>query len=144
VDTNAITSLADTILDQTGDAVVYADETGVIRQWNRAAAALFGYSAADAIGQTLDLIIPKRFQPAHWRGFDAALKTGVTPLGGRPLLTQAMHQTGRTLYIELVLTVVTAQDGGPPSRAVAVARDVTDRVERQKAEARARHAAPAR
>lgn len=138
-----MTFLADSILEQLGDAVVYADETGVIRRWNRAAAALFGYSAANAIGERLDLIVPKHFQVAHWRGFDAAVKTGVTNLGGRPMLTQAMHQTGRKLYIELTITLVTPQTGGPASGAVAVARDVTDRVEQQKAETAARNVAPA-
>ena len=130
-----ITSFADLILEQMGDAVVYADETGVIRRWNRAAAALFGYSAENAIGQSLDLIIPERFRAAHWRGFDAAVKTGATKLRGRPTLTQAMHQTGRKLYVELTFALIAPQAGGPAYGAVAVARDVTERVEQQKAEA---------
>jgi len=85
--------------------------------------------------QSLDLIIPERFRAAHWRGFDAAVKTGVTNLRGRPTLTQAMHQTGRKLYVELTFALIAPQAGGPAYGAVAVARDVTDRVERQKAEA---------
>ncbi|MGA2945289.1 MAG: PAS domain-containing protein, partial [Xanthobacteraceae bacterium] len=51
-------SLADSILEQIADAVIYADETGTIRRWNSAAAVLFGYDAAEALGQNLDIIIP--------------------------------------------------------------------------------------
>ena len=51
-------SLAEAILEQIADAVIFAEATGTIRRWNRAAAALFGYRPADALGKKLDLIIP--------------------------------------------------------------------------------------
>ena len=129
------TSLAESILEQIGDAVIYADGTGTIRRWNRAAAALFGYSAAEALGQNLDLIIPERLRAAHWRGFEAAMTKGVMKLQGRPTLTRAVHQSGRKIYVELTFALVKDQ-GGAARGAVAVARNVTERIEQQRAGAR--------
>ena len=125
-------ALAESILEQIADAIIYADDTGTITRWNHAAAALFGYSAAEALGQRLDLIIPEHLRAAHWRGFEAAMTNGVTRLQGRPTVTRATHQTGRKLYVEMTFALVKGQAVG----AVAVARDVTERIERQRADAR--------
>jgi len=125
-------SLAESILEQIGDAVVYVDQTGTIRRWNRAAAALFGFSAAEALGQSLDRIVPEHLRAGHWRGFDAAMTTGVLKLQGRPTLTRATHQTGRKLYVEMTFALVRGRAGSAPLGAVAVARDVTERVEQQR------------
>ena len=130
-------SLAEAILEQIADAVIFADATGTIMRWNHAAAALFGYSAAEALGQKLDLIIPEHLRAAHWRGFEAAMTHGVMKLQGRPTLTRATHQTGRRLYVEMTFALVKGQAGG----AVAVARDVTRRIEEQQADAHAMDAA---
>ena len=131
-----MSSLAESILEQIADAVIYADDTGTIMRWNHAAAALFGYSAADALGQNLDLIIPEHLRPAHWRGFEAAMTNGVMKLQGRPTVTRATHQTGRKLYIEMTFALVTGQAGDAARGAVAVARDVTERIQQQRADAR--------
>ena len=132
-------SLAEAILEQIADAVIYADDTGTIMRWNHAAAALFGYSAAEALGQNLDLIVPEHLRAAHWRGFEAAMTHGVMKLQGRPTLTRATHQTGRRLYVEMTFALVQGQAGGAARGAVAVARDVTERVEQQKADARGKN-----
>ena len=105
-------SLAESILEQIGDAVIYADNTGTIRRWNHAAAALFGYSAEEAVGQNLDLIIPEHLRAAHWRGFEAAMTNAVMKLQGRPTLTRAAHKAGRKLYIEMTFALVKDQAGG--------------------------------
>jgi len=128
--------LAESILEQIADAVIYADETGTIRFWNHAAAVLFGYDAAEALGQNLDLIIPEHLRAAHWRGFEAAMKHGALHLQGRPTLTRAAHKTGRKLYVEMTFALVKGGSGGPTHGAVAVARDVTERIEQQRASAR--------
>ena len=125
-------SLAESILEQIGDAVVYVDQTGTIRRWNRAAAALFGFGAAEALGQSLDRIVPEHLRAGHWRGFDAAMTTGALKLQGRPTLTRATHQTGRKLYVEMTFALVRGRAGSAPLGAVAVARDVTERVEQQR------------
>ena len=131
-----VSSVAESILEHIADAVVFADDTGTIRRWNRAAAALFGYTTAEALGQRVDLIIPERLRPAHWRGFAAAMTSGALKLSGHPTVTRAMHRTGRKLYVEMTFALVTADTEGPPLGAVAVARDVTERIEQQRAEGR--------
>jgi len=68
---------------------------------NRASAELFGFSAEEAVGQNLNLIVPGHLRVAHWRGFDEAMANGVLKLQGRPTLTRALHKNGRKLYIEM-------------------------------------------
>ena len=131
-----MSSLAERILDQIADAVIYADRTGTIRRWNRRAAALFGYSAAEALGQNLDLIIPEHLRTPHWRGFEAAMTSGVMKLEGRPTLTRATHKSGGKLYVEMTFALVKGDLEGSALGAVAVARDATERVEARPAAAR--------
>jgi PAS domain S-box-containing protein len=126
------TTLAELILEQIADAAIYADDKGTITRWNQAAAALFGYSVAEALGQKLDLIIPEHLREAHWRGFEVAMTSGVMKLQGRPTVTRAKHRTGRKLYIEMSFGLVKETDGTVLG-AVAVARDVTERIEKQRA-----------
>ena len=126
-------NLAERILDCAGDAVIFADGAGTIRRFNPAAEALFGYSAEEALGQSLDLIIPEHLRAAHWRGFDAAMNRATLKLGGRPILTRALHRSGRKLYVEVTFAIV---DGAEPPGAVAVARDLTERLERERMAAR--------
>ncbi|UPJ62909.1 PAS domain S-box protein [Bradyrhizobium sp. 191] len=120
------------IIEDVADALIYSDRSGTIMRWNRASAALFGFSAADALGQNLDLIIPEHLRAAHWKGFEAALASGVMKLAGKPTLTRALHKSGRKLYIEMTFALV--RDAGRSVQgSVAMARDVTERVERERA-----------
>ena len=123
--------LAEQILDQVADALIFADRSGTIRRWNLAAAALFGFPAEEALGQSLDLIIPEYLRTAHWRGFDAAMKNVALKLQGRPTLTRGLHKNGRKLYVEMTFAPIAAD--GEALVSVAVARDVTERVERDRA-----------
>jgi len=109
------------ILDQMADALIYADHEGKIRLWNRAAAALFGYKAAEALGNSVDIIVPERLRAPHWRGFDAAMASGTLKLSGRPTLTRAQHKDGSRLYIEMSFALVQEADGRAIG-SVAVAR----------------------
>lgn len=128
-------ALAEWILEQTSDAVIYANRSGIITRWNGASATLFGFSAAEALGHSLDLIIPEHLRAAHWRGFDAALAQGATRLHGRPTLTRALHKAGHKLYVEMTFALVKDPDGDVVG-SVAIARDVTERVARERANAR--------
>ncbi len=128
--------LAERILDQTADAVIYADRTGTILRWNPAASALFGYSAEEALGRGLDLIIPEHLRDAHWRGFEAAMTSGAMKLQGRPTLTRALHKTGRKLYTEMTFAIVKSAGNDEVLGSVAVVRDVTERVEKERAASR--------
>jgi PAS domain S-box-containing protein len=128
--------LAEQILDQVGDAIICADHTGAIIRWNRASTALFGFSAEEALGQSLELIIPDHLRAAHWSGFDAAMTKGALKLQGRPTLTRALHKSGRRLYVEMTFAVVKGDAGSEVLCSVAMARDVTERVERERAASR--------
>lgn len=127
--------LGDLIVEQTADAVIYSNRDGVIERWNAAATAMFGYCADEALGQSLDLIIPERLRAAHWRGFDAAMTSGKTRLHGRPTLTRAEHKTGSKLYVEMSFAVI-VDAAGTTLGSVAMARDVTERIDREKATVR--------
>jgi PAS domain S-box-containing protein len=109
------------VLDQMSDAVIYADRGGKIQLWSRAATALFGYEAAEALGSSIDIIVPERLREPHWRGFDAAMASGTLKLSGRPTLTRAVHKDGTRLYIEMSFELVKDADGGSVG-SVAVAR----------------------
>ena len=125
-------SLDAQILDAVADALIFADRSGAILRWNHAAAHLFGYSADEALGQNLDLIIPEHLRGPHWNGFSAAITSGTMKLQGRPTLTRALHKGGGRLYIEMTFALVRGA-AGEVLGAVAMARDVTERVERERA-----------
>jgi PAS domain S-box-containing protein len=120
------------ILEQAAEAVIYANKAGVIERWNAAAVAMFGFTPSEALGQHLDLVIPEHLRKAHGRGFDAAIENGKTRLGGRPTLTRGQHKTGQKLYVEMSFALVKDANGAVLG-SVAVARDATERVEREKA-----------
>lgn len=111
----------------TPDAVIYADREGTIRVWNDGAAALFGFSAAEALGQNLDLIIPERLRAAHWAGFDRAMETGTTKGGREVRVTRGLHKDGRRLYVEMSFGVALDARSGKAIGSVAMARDGTER-----------------
>lgn len=122
------------IVADVADALIYADREGVIRAWNPAATALFGFAEAEALGQSLDLIIPTHLREAHWRGFDRAIARGHCSREVRT--TRGTHKDGRKLYVDMSFCVVT--DGaGQSLGSAAMARDVTSRylaeLERRKA-----------
>lgn len=120
------------ILEGVADALIYSDRAGTIVRWNGASSALFGFSAQEALGRSLDLIIPEHLRAAHWKGFEAAMSSGTMKLAGRPTLTRALHKDGRRLYIEMTFALVRDADGKVLG-SVAMARDVTERVERERA-----------
>ncbi len=129
---NDTPELAEWIIGQISDAVIFADCSETIVRWNQAAETLFGYSANEALGSKLDLIIPEHLRTAHSTGFGAAITNGATRLHGRPTLTRATHKSGRKLYVEMTFALVKAPDGTALGSA-AVARDVTERIERERA-----------
>ena len=125
-------SLAELILEHIAEAVVYADRAGLIERWNSGAVAVFGFTASEALGCSLDLIIPEHLRAAHWRGYEAAIASGTLRLAGRPTLTRGLHKSGLKLYVEMSFSLV-RDDAGNVLGSVAVARDVTERVTREKA-----------
>jgi PAS domain S-box-containing protein len=114
------------IAEQAPDAIIFADTKGVVRFWNESAKAVFGYSAGEALGRSLDLIIPERLRRAHWDAFQRAIEIGQTRLGRQALATRAVHRDGNKLYVELSFAVVKDM-AGTVAGALGVARDITSR-----------------
>ena len=119
-------TLARTIVDVTSDAIIAADRNGRIRLWNRGATLIFGYDAGEAIGQSLDMIVPERLRRAHWDAFDASMATGRTKHTDEVLTTRSMHKDGRTLYVDLSFGLVRDANGDVHG-AFAIGRDCTKR-----------------
>ena len=115
------------IVESTGDAVLYAGRDGRIRYWNGGAEAIFGWTAAEAVGQSMDLIIPDRLRGRHWAGWEKSMATGVTRYSGQDLLAvPAQRKDGKSLSIEFTIQLI-RDDAGELAGAAAVVRDVTAR-----------------
>ncbi|WP_182422163.1 EAL domain-containing protein [Aureimonas sp. ME7] len=115
------------------DAIVAADGRNLIQAWNAAAETMFGFSAAQAIGQPLDIIIPSALRPAHRRGLQRSVEHGSSPLMGAPISMSALHADGTEFPIEISLSRWT--ENGEP-RFGSIIRDITDR---KRAEEKLRH-----
>ena len=114
------------IVESMPEAVVYSDREGIIRLWNRGAEAIFGYRQEDALGHTLDLIIPERWRGRHWEGYRTVMLTGVTRYGQELLAVPASRIDGTRISIEFSIILPTDRDGKVLG-AVAIVRDVTTR-----------------
>jgi PAS domain S-box-containing protein len=123
--------LASLLVEQAPDAVIFADRQGIIREWNPAAEKMFGHAREEALGQSLDLIVPERFREAHWRGFKRALAEGETKYSGQSLPTRSRHRDGSTIYVELTFAIVHDATGAVIG-ALAHARDISERWQRER------------
>ncbi|GGN86583.1 signal transduction histidine kinase [Streptomyces albiflavescens] len=116
---------------QAPDGIVIIDGEGLIRYWNRGAERIFGFSAADVAGRSLDVIIPEKHRKRHWDGFQTAMDRGATKYGEADLLTvPALAADGSTLSIEFSVALLTGADGA--AHVGAVIRDVTARRARER------------
>ena len=127
------TALASLLLAQADDALIFADRDGIIRVWSAGAERIFGFSREEAMGQSLDLIVPERFREAHWRGFDHALETGNTKYAGQLLPTRSTRKDGTAIYIELSFALIRDETGAVLG-VLAGARDITERFMREREE----------
>ena len=118
------------LVNASPDAMILADRDGTIRVWNPAAQRVFGFTAEQAIGANLDIIIPERFREAHWAGFERAIDEGRTKYDGQALATRAQRADGQQIYVELAFSIVLAEGRG--IGALATARDITQRFEQDR------------
>jgi len=114
------------LVESAGDAIVAADSEGKIILWNAAAERIFGHSKSEALGQTLDLIIPERLRERHWTGYRQVMHTGKTRYGTDLLRVPAIHKDGRRLSIAFTVTLL-------PGAIVAFIRDETERWDEERA-----------
>ncbi|MEM6109293.1 PAS domain S-box protein [Mycobacterium sp. 050272] len=124
-------SIAQMVLSATPEAIVVCDADGIIRLWNSGAQRLFGYSAPDAIGESLDIIIPEKLRKRHWDGYHKTMATGQTRYGDKLLSVPATHQDGHRLSIEF--SVALLQRDGRTVGISAIMREVTERRNEERA-----------
>jgi PAS domain S-box-containing protein len=111
------------------EAIVYADAEGVIRFWNAGATRIFGFGEAEALGRSLDIIIPERLRARHWEGFGATMRTGESRYGeGQMLSVPAIRKDGAQISVEFTIVPFTGQSGQMVGIA-AIMRDTTARFE---------------
>jgi PAS domain S-box-containing protein len=115
-----------------GDAMVAAAADGSIVLWNGAAERIFGYTQEEALGHSLDLIIPERFRARHWEGFHGVVRSGETRYGTELLRVPAVHKDGRRLSIAFTVALLRSQQEEIYAIG-AIIRDETKRWEEERA-----------
>ena len=121
------------LLNSPAEAIAYSDREGIIRFWNAGAERVFGFTAEEALGQSLDIIIPERQRQRHWDGYDEVMKSGVSRYGSGDLLSvPATRKDGSRISVEFTIVPLKDADGAMMGMA-AVMRDVSARFEELKA-----------
>ncbi len=120
------------LLEAIGDAILVADEKGVITFWNPAAERIFGFARTEALGQSLDLIIPERLRQRHWEGYRKTMESGRTRYGADLLRVPAVHKDGHALSIAVTVALLVSGEGKVNGIA-AVIRDETQRFQEERA-----------
>jgi PAS domain S-box-containing protein len=124
--------LAEAVVTESAEAIVVTDPDGIILLWNNGAARIFGFAAADVVGQSLDVIIPEKLRARHWQGYQQTMLTGYTRYGDKLLSVPALHSDGHRLSIEFSVALLRDET----DRIVgisAIMRDVSERREAEKA-----------
>lgn len=119
-------ALAGDIVSCMHEAVILADLKGVIVVWNHGAETLFGFTADEAIGQSVDLIVPEKLRRAHWDGFNKAIAHGDTLSAKGSRMTRSLQKSGEPLYVDMSFAMV-RNAAGELTGSIAVARDATAR-----------------
>ncbi|MFL9875160.1 PAS domain-containing protein [Paraburkholderia megapolitana] len=120
------------LVNAIGDAVVISDAHGAITLWNPAAERMFGFTQAEALGQSLDLIIPERLRGRHWDGYNKTMATGETRYGHDLLKVPAVDKSGRSMSIAFTVALLHSPQGDVTG-IVAVIRDETSRFSEDRA-----------
>ena len=124
---------ADRLIAGMSDAIVYADVEGVIRRWNGGATRIFGFTDTEALGQSLDIIIPESLRARHWHGYRTTIQTGQSRYGeGQLLSVPAVRKDGSRISVEFTIVPFT-NSGGQMIGIAAIMRDATARFEEMRA-----------
>ena len=119
------------LVEGAGDAIVVCDARGNIVLWNAACERIFGFTREEAMGRSLDLIIPERQRQRHWDGYVKTMETGITRYGASLLKVPALHKDGRTLSISFTVSLLRGGDG-QVTGIVAIVRDETERFQEER------------
>lgn len=122
---NFSTGLTDALLNSASDAIIATNREGVVTFWNPGATRIFGFSSDEAIGQSLDFIIPENLRARHWEGYRHTMATGESRYGTGDLLSvPALTKSGTRISVEFTI-VMLRDERGLPDGTVAVLRDIT-------------------
>ncbi|MEI6702554.1 MAG: PAS domain S-box protein [Deltaproteobacteria bacterium] len=124
--------LSEQIVRENSDAIMFADHDGLIRLWNKGAEVMFGYSATEAAGKSLDLIIPENLRGRHWEGYHKVMASGETRYGTELLSAPGIRKDGTRLSLEFSMVIVRGDDGAVLGTG-AIIRDITARWQKEKA-----------
>ena len=124
-------SLCESIVEQSPIAIIVGDREGMVRLWNAGAQTMFGWSAEEVLGKSMDMIIPEKHRPRHWEGYDRVMGTGVTKYGRNLLAVPALTKDGRRISIEFNVVLLKDAEGRVLGIAASM-QDVTARWERDK------------
>ena len=119
------------IVEQAPDGILFADREGIIRLWNQGAERIFGYSAEEALGQDLDLIIPEQLQQRHWDGYHQVMAEGQSKYGTQLLSVPAKHKDGRKMFSDFSI-VMLRDETGQVEGVAAILRDSTEQKAKEK------------
>lgn len=126
-------ALGEAILSGESDAIIATDRAGMVTFWNPGAERIFGFTEEEALGASLDLIIPENLRARHWSGYEHVMQTGVSRYSGGDLLAvPALTKAGTRISVEFTMIVQFGDDHRPVGSA-AVMRDVTKRFEETRA-----------
>jgi PAS domain S-box-containing protein len=126
-------AIARALLASPADAILAVDQRGTIRFWNPGAERIFGFPESEAVGASLDIVIPDSLRARHWQGFERTMATGETRYGAGDLLAvPALTRDGRRISVEF--TIVLVHDAaGTITGMAAILRDVTAKFEEMRA-----------
>lgn len=125
-------TIAARLVTETEEAIIYATRDGIIRLWNGGSEKLFGCTAGEALGKSLDIIIPEKHRKAHWDGWDRVMESGETRYGSEPLNVPGIRADGSKMSLEFSITIL-KDDSGKIEGVAAFLRDVTANWDEKKA-----------
>lgn len=125
-------NLLQQLLDGAPDGILISDREGIIRFWNSGAERIFGHTAVEALGQSLDLIIPENLRTRHWEGYQRVMASGETKYRTGLLSSPGVRKDGGRVSLEFSM-VLLHDDHGAMTGCASIMRDVTERWQKEKA-----------
>ncbi len=124
-------SLLKQLVNDSPDAILISDREGIISFWNAGAERMFGHSSAEAVGQSLDLIIPENLRGRHWEGYRQVMGSGETKYKTGLLSSPGVRKDGSRVSLEFSIVLLRDEAGGMAGCA-SIMRDVTERWKKEK------------
>ena len=128
---NQMEPLFEQLLKDAPDAILVSDREGIIQYWNSGAEFILGYTAAEAVGQSLDLFIPENLRGRHWDGYRRVMASGETKYKTGLLSSPGLRKDGSRVSLEFSM-VLLRDAAGDMVGCGSIMRDVTERWKKEK------------